>query len=118
LFAGIYQITVTDTSGCAVSATLSISEPDAITINIDSTQESSCDGSTDGSMYISASGGTAPYQYSLNGAPAQNNGVFTGLSSGIYTVIVTDLNGCSDSMNITILHGTGISVSGSITNVS
>ncbi len=118
LFAGDYNITVTDTSGCAVSATINISEPDAILISIDSTLESSCDGSTDGAMYISVSGGAAPYMYSLNGTPAQNNGIFTGLASGIYNVIVSDANGCSDSMNVNIQHGPGISVIGSITNVT
>jgi hypothetical protein len=59
-----------------------------------------CNGQATGTATVTPSGGTAPYTYAWsNGATSQtaNN-----LSSGIYTVTVTDANGCTDQMSVTI----------------
>jgi hypothetical protein len=59
-----------------------------------------CNGLATGSSTVTPSGGTAPYTYAWsNGATSQtaNN-----LPSGIYTVTVTDANGCTDQMSVTI----------------
>lgn len=48
-------------------------------------------------MTINASGGTPPYQYSINGGPFQTSNIFTGLTNGNYSYIVRDANGCSCS---------------------
>ncbi|WP_177204612.1 T9SS type A sorting domain-containing protein [Hymenobacter arizonensis] len=46
---------------------------------------------TGGSITVSASGGTGPYEYSINGGSSyQNNATFSGLSAGSYSVIVRD----------------------------
>ncbi|HUH34167.1 MAG TPA: T9SS type A sorting domain-containing protein, partial [Daejeonella sp.] len=50
---------------------------------------------------ISASGGTAPYTYSLSGT-TDADGIFTGLGAGTYTFVVTDANGCSDEVKVII----------------
>ncbi|XDZ57359.1 T9SS type B sorting domain-containing protein [Flavobacterium tructae] len=44
-----------------------------------------------------ASGGTSKYEYSLNGSPSGQSNRFVITESGIYTVIVTDENGCAAS---------------------
>ena len=44
---------------------------------------------------VSASGGTPPYQYSLNGIDYQSSNVFTGLSRGVHNVYVRGADGCS-----------------------
>ena len=46
-----------------------------------------CYGLSNGSATITASGGTAPYSYTLV-ATQNTTGVFTGLSSGTQTVVV------------------------------
>lgn len=57
---------------------------------------------TDGVIIVSVSGGSGPYTFSLNGGPLQNNGLFTSLSAGNYTIVVTDINQCSDTILATV----------------
>jgi len=72
-------------------------------IIVDEHSEITCNGLTDGILRISGSGGTAPYQYSINGAPYQASGEFTGLSAGDYDLSVIDDNGCRKDTTITII---------------
>lgn len=44
---------------------------------------------------VSVSGGTPPYQYSLNGIDYQSSNIFTGLSRGMHTAYVLGADGCS-----------------------
>lgn len=53
----------------------------------------------DGSIKVSATGGKEPYLFSLNDDPGQEEGVFTNLHAGYYTVKVVDANGCSKSVD-------------------
>jgi gliding motility-associated-like protein len=56
---------------------------------------------TGGSITISASGGTAPYQYSINGgATYQSSNSFTGLAGGTYNVMVKDAATCTSSQQV------------------
>jgi gliding motility-associated-like protein len=51
-----------------------------------------------GSITITASGGQAPYQYSINnGTNFQPANLFTGLAGGTYTIVVRDNAGCTSS---------------------
>jgi len=63
---------------------------------------------SNGSISITAQGGVAPYQYSINGGTTwQASSVFTGLSGGVYTVIVKDINNCTSgpqSITLTTLN--------------
>src|SRR5690606_18578780 len=52
-----------------------------------------CFGSANGTLTVSASGGKAPYTYSLNGGSYGTNPVFNGLGGGIYVVNVKDADG-------------------------
>jgi hypothetical protein len=48
---------------------------------------------TNGSIIVSASGGQAPYEYSINGgATYQSSPIFNGLTNGNYGVFVRDVN--------------------------
>ena len=91
LCAGIYELTVTDGSGCEFTEVIEISEPDPIFVDLDASDCNSwnCNGSIDATVY----GGSPPYSYEWsNGATTQD---IDGLCPGIYHVLVTDANGCT-----------------------
>lgn len=101
-----YSQTVTDANGCSAMATYTVLEPDALTIQLDSVDES-CYGSADGRIMTTFSGGTPAYLFVLsqNGTFVQSNdnGRFSSLSSGDYMVELTDANGCEIAENISVL---------------
>ena len=101
LCAGTYSVVVTDANGCTAISTVSITEPTVLSVIASVNASASCSGLCDGSATVATSGGTAPYSYLWsNGAitPTINN-----LCEGIYTVTVTDVNGCTETATITIL---------------
>jgi len=88
--AGIYNVTVEDSDECLASASIQIAQPPIISISPIVTP-ATCKGS-DGIAVAVASGGLTPYTYEWS-----TGGTFKieeGLSAGIYSVIVTDRNGC------------------------
>ncbi len=95
LSAGNYSATITSTQGCNASCSITVTEPDPLVLKVDSYQHPVCYGDSKGYIELSASGGNAPYLYSLNGSIPQTNPQFQNLPSGIYTVQVTDNNQCA-----------------------
>jgi large repetitive protein len=61
-----------------------------------------CNGDADGGAIVIASGGVAPYLYSLDGAPASANNNFTSLTAGTYIVTVSDNSATPISTTIII----------------
>lgn len=51
-------------------------------------------GTNDGSITVIASGGMVPYQFKLNSGALGSAATFSNLSSGTFTISVTDKNGC------------------------
>ncbi len=90
LAAGTYSVTVHDANGTSTSA-VTVTAPTAITPNV-TTTNTSCGGST-GTASASASGGTSGYTYLWSNGKATAS--ITGLAIGMYTVTVTDVNGCT-----------------------
>ena len=103
LMAGEYTITVKDAYDCQInynSNPVTITEPTAVTITDVSINEPLCNGSAEGSINITASGGTGSLQYSIdNGSNWQNSNQFTGLMAGEYTITVKDANDCQINYN-------------------
>lgn len=96
---GVYSVTVTDANGCAESGTVQIAEPSQINTTIESTVAETCDGNN-GSAVVNAMGGTTPLTYNWsNGNTGQS---LSNAASGIYTVIVTDANGCTANIQLEI----------------
>ncbi|MEP0387182.1 MAG: SprB repeat-containing protein, partial [Dokdonia sp.] len=70
-----------------------------------------CNGEATGSLEVSATGGVAPYQFSVDGGPNQSSGVFNNLLAGAHTVTVTDALGRTEDIVITITEpDSGLSV--------
>ncbi|PLX23500.1 MAG: hypothetical protein C0597_00930, partial [Marinilabiliales bacterium] len=104
LGAGTYDLTVTDDNLCTENISIAISEPPAISIDSENSTPVSPSSGIDGTLTVTASGGTGVLSYTLNEDDITNiTGVFTELDTGDYTVKVTDENGCEITSNIITL---------------
>jgi hypothetical protein len=93
LEAGTYSVTVTDnTAGCSVTISGTVSEPTALEVDVTVT-DATCITCTDGSVTITVTGGTDPYEYEWSNQ--QTESTITDLLPGDYTVTITDANGCT-----------------------
>jgi hypothetical protein len=105
------QITAIPTSG--TTGTIQVTTPlgtvsSSATFTVNSTLSAStsttpsCVGGSSGTITVSASGGGSPYTYSLNGGYYQAGNVFSGLSSGNYSIDISSSGGCSVSTTATV----------------
>jgi hypothetical protein len=103
LLPGSYNIVVQDNNGCTSSpSAVTISSPGGLTFTTAKT-DVTCIGGTNGTITVTVSGGTAPFQYSSdNGATFQGGNVFNGLSPATYSILVKDVNGCQFTSSVTI----------------
>lgn len=109
LAVGTHYVTVTDDQGCEAYDTVNISEPQALSISSNSI-DVSCNGSNDGSISLVVEGGSQPYSYTWSNGSNQSS--ISDLGADIYSVTVTDLNGCSDSLvNIEVLEPSLLTIS-------
>jgi gliding motility-associated-like protein len=93
LTAGNYTVTIRDNNGCTTSTTVAITQPPALAANSSTLSNVLCYGGSNGSIMVSASGGSPGYSYTWS--PAGGNGVTANnLTAGNYTVTVRDFNGC------------------------
>ena len=93
LAANLYTVTATDSNGCsAISGPHTISQPGLLALTLDSIDHLLCNGENIGAVFITTSGGTAPFTYFWsNNATTED---ITGLLGDTYFVTVTDTNGC------------------------
>ncbi|MCB0705891.1 MAG: T9SS type A sorting domain-containing protein [Saprospiraceae bacterium] len=98
LAAGNYGLTVSDALGCVASQTVDLISLQGPVCQAIVTQPVSTAGASDGAVAVIPSGGTAPYTY------LWSNGIMTadnaGLPEGIYSVTVTDANGCETTCTV------------------
>ncbi|MFM1930883.1 MAG: hypothetical protein RL226_186 [Bacteroidota bacterium] len=114
LAGGDYTIMAIDDEGCEGSVVITLTEPSAISAGLSST-DPLCADDTNGSITVTATGGTPDYTYSIDGGTATSNPVFSGLAGGDYTIMITDANGCTmeeaaSLTNPTAIDGSGVSV--------
>lgn len=94
LCAGPVSVTITDNNGCTRVVNFNITSPNALSVSASATA-TLCNGSCDGTATATPNGGTGPYTYLWDDPSSQTSQTATGLCPGIYTVIVTDVNGCT-----------------------
>ena len=102
LLAGTYDFFVQDENGCVESVEATIGEPEAIVVT-GIVSEGSVTG--EGAIDVTVTGGSLPYTYEWigPGVSGQDGQDLEGISTGSYTVDVTDDNGCTtqETFNIT-----------------
>jgi gliding motility-associated-like protein len=94
---GIYNMYVKDNSGCLSQQGFVISTG---CIAILPTLTNAICGLNNGSIQVQVSGGTAPYQYSLDGIQYASVNQFTNLAEGSYTIYVKDALGITNSKSV------------------
>lgn len=94
LYAGAYTVLIKDAANCVAAHAFELTEPTAIQVHT-SALNVSCYGDNNGAINITASGGVAPYLYSLNALPFGTANNFDSLPGDlIYEVHVRDSNNC------------------------
>ena len=92
---GIYTVTITDANGCAVTKSVSLSQPLApIQINA-SLYHIACKGDSTGSIELFVNGSLGNYTYLWSNDSTTKR--ISNLQAGNFSVIVSDMNGCSIS---------------------
>jgi len=94
LTAGTYQVVVKDDNNCTKTSSVTITEPSLITFSC-SNIDILCYNDSNGSITVTASGGTGTLQYSKNnGSTYQLSNIFSGLTANTYQIVVKDANNC------------------------
>ncbi len=104
---GTYQLKVTDSYGCVVQSTVTITSPNQIISSVNIAGQT---------ITVNTTGGVAPYQYSIDGITYQTGNVFNNLPVGTYNVSVRDANGCITVNSVTIVNNPPLSITASINN--
>lgn len=103
LFSGTHTIEIKDVNGCGNLVSVDIHAP--IEISAEITSQTTCS-NDDGEITVNGSNGSGSYTYSINPNPASINltgNIFTGVPSGIYTVIITDtVTSCTNEVTISL----------------
>lgn len=104
---GTYAVSVTDANNCIFSTNVTIGEPDSLVaiIGADQTRDVTCEGGSDGSIFVVATGGNdlQPYTYTYSPMSGSGSSAFVeDLVPGTYFVTVTDILGCTDTTSYTV----------------
>ncbi|MCX6330263.1 MAG: gliding motility-associated C-terminal domain-containing protein, partial [Bacteroidia bacterium] len=105
--AGDYGVILTDLNNCSIDSTVTLTEPDSIKLILDDTNTRPwCAGTNEGKITLTPTGGVDGYTYKWSDNSTDKD--ISDISSGWYSVVVTDLNGCSvkDSLFVEPLHET------------
>ncbi|MEM6318926.1 MAG: SdrD B-like domain-containing protein [Bacteroidota bacterium] len=103
--AGTYMGTVTDANGCTATASATLTAPAALSATTSITNQ---DCSGDGTIDLTVTGGTAPYNYLWsNGATTED---LPKVGGGTYTVVISDANDCKLTEVVTVESTGGIEI--------
>ena len=110
LAAGAHTVTVQDAHGCDSILPFSIYQPTVLVPSISYTTNVSCNGACNGTIAVSAGGGTAPYTFSKDGTTYTSVDSFNALCAGPYTLYVKDAKGCTQSIADTVTEPTALTL--------
>ncbi|QTN38518.1 tandem-95 repeat protein [Cryomorphaceae bacterium] len=115
LGAGEYQVTVTDAGGCTVIVGVTVTDPSSLSLDNSRVSDNngsavSCNGGSDATISITASGGTGSLTYGWTGPSSFSSSSedLTGLEAGVYALTITDANGCTVKQGYTLTEPTAL----------
>lgn len=102
LSAGTYSVKVKDARGCVLNQSIILQQPGLLALTVTGIENLTCGANPTGKITLSATGGTLPYTYSVDGDSWQSQPVFDALTAGGYTLLVKDVNGCAVQTTATV----------------
>lgn len=104
---GEYSVEITDAKGCKTTSSIKVNKPEPILLKF-VTQRSGCKCEANGIIDLTVAGGTGPYTFKWS--DGQTTEDLEGLSSGEFSVVVTDASGCTQNGTVIIEENQGISL--------
>ena len=108
LLQGYYSVTITDGNNCTTTDSIQINEPIAINTSIYSHEETVS--LNDGMAWVIVNGGTPGYSYLWSDVNMQTNDTAFNLVAGLYNIVITDANQCTDSVSVIIADSTTVGI--------
>ncbi len=109
---GIYDVIAQDVNGCFITFQFEINQPEPVVAEAINIMDEVCFESGDGSFEVQISGGTAPYETSLNSSAdanfVQDQFLFQDLTAGTHVVFVRDAQGCETNVIVEIEPGVNL----------
>ncbi|WP_421803668.1 T9SS type B sorting domain-containing protein [Flagellimonas sp.] len=109
---GIYDVIAQDVNGCFITFQFEITQPDPVVAEAINIMDEVCFESGDGSFELQVSGGTAPYETSLNSTAdsnfVQDQFLFQNVPAGTHVVFVRDAQGCETNVIVEINPGVNL----------
>ena len=117
---GIYAVTVSDANNCGPkTATFTITEPPVLAVNLVNKTNILCFGDATGVITVNAVGGTFPYTYAWSGPNnfTSTNQNLTAVFAGTYTLIVSDIAGCTKNLIVQLTQTPEIKITATTTPI-
>jgi len=100
LVAGTYLLKMKDATGCTDSMNVNLVQAFPNLVLAENISTASCTG-TNGQVQMSATGGSGPYKYAIDGGSFSSANQFN-VNSGNHSVAVKDSNGCITTHNVVV----------------
>jgi gliding motility-associated-like protein len=96
--AGRYSVVAIDGNNCRAAADTTLTEPPPLKLSVENLKQPFCPDKPDGEISIIAEGGVKGTDYTYLWSDNSTASILTGVAAGEYTVVVTDMNGCTISL--------------------
>ncbi|MCW3124428.1 MAG: hypothetical protein JWO03_86 [Bacteroidetes bacterium] len=114
---GTYNVTVQDANGCSTTVSANVSPLSGVNVTLGSQQNVTCNGGSNGKIFLNVTGGVTPYTYVWSPAVSVNDSA-VGLSANTYSCSVTDNNNCLSTITVTITEPVAMGVTVATTAAS
>lgn len=114
LAAGTYALVITDATNCVGNVSTVVNQPTVLSAT-NTSENIACFGASTGAINVTAAGGTAPYSYNWGAQGTSED--LSNVTSGNYTVTVTDDHGCTTTSSATLSQPTEIAFVKDSTNI-
>ncbi|MFN7326669.1 MAG: Ig-like domain-containing protein, partial [Chitinophagales bacterium] len=114
LGSGNYEVTVQDQNNCTIGLSVSLMEPEELAATAVVT-DNRCKDSGDGSINLTVTGGTLPYQFLWSSGETSED--ISSLGDGTFAVTITDAEGCSKQYSFTVNEPIVLSATTSISSI-